>query len=90
MQKCEYSSICQLVGSPTLVKLYTEKYCSGFLMDNCTRRNLYGNGDDVPVTLLPNGHHFERRNRDRRKLIETGTLQNFFSDRRFTKRRATD
>ncbi|MBN2040411.1 MAG: hypothetical protein JW864_10235 [Spirochaetes bacterium] len=90
MDTCKYKPNCKLVGTSALVKLYDKKYCSGPLREECKRKTQYEQGKDVSPTLLPNGHHFDRRNFERRKLRIMETLQSVFNDRRIFKRRESD
>ena len=61
MQKnCEFADMCPLFEkfySSELTMVWINMYCRGTLVEECARRKLRIAGEEVPLSLLPNGDH---------------------------------
>ncbi len=56
--ECEYLNICTVykkIKSGTIDRFYAQKYCSGDDYKECIIRKKRIAGDEVPVTILPDG-----------------------------------
>jgi len=62
MADCEFLDKCPIFAKfkiEGLKNYWIGLYCKGVKQDKCARKILRNQGQEVPKTLLPNGHHLE-------------------------------